>query len=99
MGNHVVAEWVEKNTLRWFGHIERMGSEEFVKVWVQAVEESHLREGVKEYICERGATRWGRLDQARRECFDRGRWRLFCHGHLLGGKLPEEVRHQRSIDW
>ncbi len=26
-----VVEWVIRNTLRWFGHIERMGSEEFVK--------------------------------------------------------------------
>ncbi len=26
-----VVEWVKRNTLRWFGHIEKMGSEEFVK--------------------------------------------------------------------
>ncbi len=26
-----VVEWVKRNTLRWFGHIERMGSEKFVK--------------------------------------------------------------------
>ena len=26
-----VVEWVKKNTLRWFGHIERKNSEEFVK--------------------------------------------------------------------
>ncbi len=26
-----VVEWVEGNTLRWFGHIERMESEESVK--------------------------------------------------------------------
>ena len=26
-----VVEWVKRNTLRWFGHIERMKSEEFVK--------------------------------------------------------------------
>ncbi len=24
-------EWVKKSTLRWFGHIERMENEEFVK--------------------------------------------------------------------
>ena len=24
-------EWVERNTLRWFRHIKRMGNEEFVK--------------------------------------------------------------------
>ncbi len=26
-----VVEWVKRNTLKWFGHIERMGSEKFVK--------------------------------------------------------------------
>ncbi len=26
-----VVEWLKRNTLRWFGHIERMGSEELVK--------------------------------------------------------------------
>ncbi len=33
MGSHPngVVEWVKRNTLRWFGHIERLGSEEFVK--------------------------------------------------------------------
>ncbi len=38
-----VVEWVKRNTLRWFGHVERMGREEFVeKVWVQTVEEGYL---------------------------------------------------------
>ncbi len=26
-----VVEWVKRSTLRWFGHIERMGNEEFVR--------------------------------------------------------------------
>ncbi len=26
-----VVEWVKRSILRWFGHIERMGYEEFVK--------------------------------------------------------------------
>ena len=26
-----VVEWVKRNTLRWSGHTERMGDEEFVK--------------------------------------------------------------------
>ncbi len=43
------------------------------------------RDRVKEYMCERGATRGGGLDQARRECLNRERWRLFCHGHPLFG--------------
>ncbi len=34
------------------------------------------RDRVKECMCERGATRGERLDQAKRECLDRERWRL-----------------------
>ncbi len=71
-----VVEWVNRNTLRWFGHIERMGSEEFVrKVYVsggvgpssRGRPPGRWRDRVKEYMCERGATRGGGLDQARRE--------------------------------
>ncbi len=28
-----VVAWVKRNTLNWFGHVERMGSGEFVKVY------------------------------------------------------------------
>ena len=42
------------------------------------------RDRIKEHMCEGGATRGVGLDQARRECLDRERWRLFCHGHLGG---------------
>ncbi len=49
------------------------------------------RDRAKEYLCERGATRGGGLDQARR---DRERWRLFCFGHTLVGMFLEGVRHQ-----
>ncbi len=40
-----VVEWVKRSTLSWFGHIERMGNEEFVKVYLSSVE---------------GTNRWGR---------------------------------------
>ncbi len=34
-----MVEWIKRNTLRWFGHIERMNSEEFVKqVYVSEIE-------------------------------------------------------------
>ncbi len=42
------------------------------------------RDRVKEYMCKRGATRRGGPDQARRECLDRERWKLFCRGHPAG---------------
>ncbi len=73
---------MKRNMLRWFGHIERMKSEEFVKKVYMSESVSpnsrgrlpgRWRDRVKEYMCERGATRWGRLDQARRECLDRER--------------------------
>ncbi len=44
----------------------------------------------KDRINERGTDGWGGLEQARRECLDRERWRLFYLGHPLGG-----ARHQR----
>ncbi len=43
------------------------------------------RDRVNEYMCERGATRGGRVDQAKRECLDRKRWMLL-----------EGARHQSS---
>ncbi len=40
------------------------------------------RDRVKEYMCERGASR--RLDQVRRECLNRERWTLYrCISFLL----------------
>ncbi len=45
-----MVEWVKRSTLRWFGHIKRMGNEEFVKKvgrwgrpqlsWLEQVDES-----------------------------------------------------------
>ncbi len=110
MGSHVngvncgLVEWVKRNTLRWFGLSERMGSEEFVKH--DDVSESpgpnsrgrplgRWRDRVKEYMCERGATRKGGLDQAKRECLDRERWRCLCLWDVPGGseasELPTEI--------
>ncbi len=89
-----VVEWVKSNTLRWFGHNERMRSEEFVKKVYMSKSmgpnsrgrpPGRWRDRVKEHMCERGATRGGRLDQASRKCLDRERWKLFCCGHPLGG--------------
>ncbi len=85
-----VVEWVK----RWFGHIERMGNEEFVKkMYLNSVEGTNRRgrplvrweDRVKEYVCERGA-RGNGLEWARRECMDRERWRSICRGHPLEGR-------------
>ncbi len=93
-----VVEWVKRNTLRWFGHIERMKNEEFVKrVYLGSVEGMNRRgrplgrweERVKEYVSERGV-RGNGLEWARRECMVRERWRSVCHGHLLWGHFRRE---------
>ena len=55
------------------------------------------RDRVKENMCERGATRGGGLDQAKRECLDRERWRLFCCSHPLG-ECSQRKRGIRVID-
>ncbi len=76
----------EKKYIEMFGCVERMGSEEFMKkVYVRESVGSNSRgrplgrwrDRVKESKCERGASRG--LNQARKECLDRERWRLFCH--------------------
>ncbi len=96
-----VVEWVKRSTLRWFGHIERMGNEEFdKKVYLSSVEGTTRRgrlferweDRVKEYVSERGV-RGNGLEWARREYVDRERWRSVCRGHPLGGRF----RRERSV--
>ncbi len=93
-----VVEWVKRSTLRWFGCIEGMENEEFVKkVYWSSVESSNRRgmplgrreDKVKEYVGERGA-RGNGLEWARRECMDRERWRSVCRVHPLGGHFRKE---------
>ncbi len=43
------------------------------------------RDRVQEYVRERGEGSLRNLKQARRECQDRERWKLFCRGHPLVG--------------
>ncbi len=46
-----------------------------------------------EYVRERGERIMRGLEHARRECKDRNKWRLFCHGHTLTGGVLRN-RHQ-----
>ncbi len=97
---------------RWDGEsnesVYEMGSEEFVKkvcmIEIESVGPNsrgrppvRWRDRVKEYMCERGATRGGGLNQAKRECMDRERWRFFCCGHPLRGR-SWRGRGVRAID-
>ncbi len=99
-----VVEWVKRNTLRWFGYIERMGNEEFVKVFLSSVEGTNRRgrplvrwgDRVWEYVNERGV-RGNALDWARRECMDRERWKSVCRSQPLGGCSRRE-QGVRAID-
>ncbi len=93
-----VVEWVKRSTLRWFGHIERMENEGFVKkVYLSSVEGPNKRgrqlgrweDMVKEYVSERGM-RGNGLEWARRECVGRERRRSFCCEHPLGVRYRRE---------
>ncbi len=105
MGWGVVGGMDEKSTLRWFGHIERMENEEFVKKVYRSSVQGPNRRGkplgrwedrVKEYVSERGV-RGNGLEWKRRACMNRERWRSVCRGHPLGGRFQRE-RGVRAID-
>ncbi len=100
-----VEERVKRSTLRWFGQIERMGNDEFVKKVYLASVEGVNRKGrplgrwedrVKEYMSERGV-RGNGLKWARKECMNRERWRSICRGHPPWGRFRRE-RGVRAID-
>ncbi len=49
---------------------------------------------VQEYVREKGGGSLRNLEQARRECQDRERWKLFCHGHPLVGAPRSRLRNK-----
>ncbi len=93
-----VVEW---NSLRWFGHIEKMKHEECGKVYMSKTEGPNKRgrplarwkDKVKEYMSERSTGNEGELEQVKRECLGREMWRLSCHGHPHEREFPEGARH------
>ncbi len=54
------------------------------------------RDRVQEYVRERGEGSLRNLEQARKECHDRERWKLFCRGHPLVG--APRSRHQNEYN-
>ena len=83
-----VTEKIRRNTLRWFGHVERMESESLTKrVYVSEVDGDRgrgrprlrWRDGVEKYLGEGGLS-WG---EGRQMTGDRGTWRRFVRGHSL----------------
>ncbi len=56
------------------------------------------RDRVQEYVRERGEGSSRNLEQARRKCQDRERWKLFCHGHpLVGAPRSRRQNEQNRI--
>ncbi len=54
------------------------------------------RDRVQECVGERGEGSLRNLEQARGECQDRKRWKLFCRGHPLVG--APRSRHQNELN-
>lgn len=86
-----VIKRIKHNTLRWFGHIERMSVIELLKrIYISRprVDTMNVKERppVKwedrelEYVTERNARG---SEDARRECKVMNKWRLLYHGHPL----------------
>ncbi len=94
-----VVEWVKRNTLGWFGHIERKGSEEFVKKVYMSESvgpnsrgrpAGRWRDRVKEYMCERGATKGGgRAGSSKEGVLGQGEVETFLPWPSPWGTLPE----------
>ncbi len=96
-----LVEWVKRNALRWFERrIERMGNEDVCEESESVGSNSRgrppgrWRDRVKEYMCERGATRWGGLVQTKRECLDRERLETILPWPPSWGMLLKGARRQ-----
>ncbi len=90
-----VVEEVEQQTLKWFGHMERVEEDKMTKrVYVSEIVK--WRDRMQEYVRERGEGSLRNLEQARGECHYRKRWKLFCHGHPLVGALRSRRRNELS---
>ncbi len=88
----VVEEVIQQT--KWFGHMERMEDGKITRrVYVSEIEGRNVRgrppvkrrDRVQEYVRERGEGSLRNLEQARRVCQDRERWKLFCRGYPLVG--------------
>ncbi len=72
------------------------------RVYVSEIEGGKLRgrppvkwrDRMQEYVREMGGGSLRNLEQARRECQDRERWKLFCRGHPLVGAPRSRRRNE-----
>ncbi len=100
-----MVEEVKQQNLKWFGHMERMEEGKMTRrVYMSEIEGGNVRgrpplkwrDRVQEYVRERGEGSLRNLEQARRECQNRERWKLFCRGLLLVG--ASRSRHQNELN-
>ncbi len=89
-----VVEEVKRQTLKWFGHMEGMEESKMTRrVYANEINGGNVRgrppvkwrDRVQKYVREKGEGSSRNLEQARGECQDRERWKLFCRGHPLVG--------------
>ena len=99
-----VMEWMKRNTLRWYGHVNRLEEDRLVKRVYDSEVDGRVGRGrplmtwdnrVDQYIGERVGKGRGAIGRAKERCGDRVAWRLFCHGHPLLGSSREGARRQR----
>ncbi len=85
---------MKRQTLKWSGHIQQMEEGKMARrVYMSEIEGGNVRgqspvkwrDRVQEYVRERGEGSLRKPEQARRECLDKERWKLFCCGHPLVG--------------
>ncbi len=96
---------MKQQTLKWFGHMERMEEGKMIRrVYVSKIKVGSVGgrplvkwiDRVQEYVREWGEGSLRNLEQARRECEDRKRWKLFCRGHPLVG--APRSRHRNELN-
>ena len=89
-----IIEWVKRNTLRWFGHVERMQVGELAKrIYTSEVEGTGIRGRppaswkcvVDKYVRDRIDRRVVSMENVKQMCLVRDAWRRFCRGHHLEG--------------
>ncbi len=96
-------EWGKRHTLIWFGHIERLENEEFVKkMYISEIEGlnksrplGRYKDRVREHISERGTGRGEKLSTG---VFGLGKVEALLLWPSPGQELQEGVGHQRLLN-
>ena len=98
-----VIEWVKRNTMRWYGHVQRMPEDRLAKQVYMSEALGVMGRGRPPMVWEKKAEQYLRervgngvrdLEGAKLACNDRETWRRFCHGHPPGWELPGARRRR-----